>query len=99
MGMSYTTNLHLGLQEDKKDYLNWDAITQNWKTLDNTSGSGSGNFAKARVKLNSPMTSGKFETLDVPVSLMSLQMDPESELNLGDEIGAGLASGNNETEG
>lgn len=98
MGMSYTPNLHLGLQEDKKDYLNWDAITQNWKTLDNTSGSGSGNFAKARVKLNSPMTSGKFETLDVPVSLMSAmpaQIDTESGANLGDKIGSDLASENN----
>ena len=92
MGMSYTPNLHLGLQEDKKDYLNWDSITQNWKTLDNTSGSGSGKFAKARVKLNNSMTSGKFETFDVPVSLVSTQTNIESGANLGNEIGANLAS-------
>lgn len=83
MGMTYTPNLHLGLQEDKRDYLNWDAITQNWKTLDKTSGSGSGNFATTRVKLNNPMTAGHFETLDIPVSALL-------SANLGDEIGAGL---------
>ena len=93
MGMSYTQNLHLGMQEDKRDYLNWDAITQNWKTLDNISGSGSGKLTKARVKLNNPMTSGKFETFDIPSALASEQSDIKSGANLGDEIGAGLVSG------
>jgi hypothetical protein len=34
MAVTYTDNLHLGMQLDKTDYVNWDAITQNWQKLD-----------------------------------------------------------------
>lgn len=34
MAVTYTDNLHLGMQLDKTDYVNWDAITQNWQKID-----------------------------------------------------------------
>ncbi len=34
MAITYTSFLHLGMQEDKNDTLNWDLIVNNWKTLD-----------------------------------------------------------------
>lgn len=34
MAVTYTDNLHLGIQLDKTDYVNWDAITQNWQKID-----------------------------------------------------------------
>lgn len=39
MTNTYTDNLHLELQEDKTDYLDWDAITENWKKIDSAYGS------------------------------------------------------------
>lgn len=59
MGMTYTENIHLGLQEDKRDYLNWDAITTNWKTIDSFLGTG-GAHAPTFVRRNlvSPQTAG-----------------------------------------
>lgn len=38
MAVTYTDNLHLGMQLDKTDYVNWDAITQNWQKLDRAIG-------------------------------------------------------------
>lgn len=34
MAKTQTDNLHLELQEDKTDYLDWDAIVSNWKKID-----------------------------------------------------------------
>lgn len=34
MGVEYTENLKLGIQTDKNDFVDWDAITENWKKLD-----------------------------------------------------------------
>lgn len=39
MAITYTDNLHLGMQLDKTDYLNWDAITENWRKIDAAVGS------------------------------------------------------------
>jgi hypothetical protein len=38
MGKTYTDNLHLELQEDPADYLDFEAITNNWKKIDNAIG-------------------------------------------------------------
>lgn len=38
MAVTYTENLHLGLQLDKTDYLNWDVIQQNWMIIDGACG-------------------------------------------------------------
>ena len=34
MAITYTDNLHLAMQEDKSDNLDWDALTNNWKIID-----------------------------------------------------------------
>ena len=34
MAISYTGNIHLGLQLDKTDYVSWDTITANWRKID-----------------------------------------------------------------
>lgn len=34
MATTYTDYYQFGMQEDKSDKLNWDLLTQNWKTLD-----------------------------------------------------------------
>lgn len=34
MGITYTENLHLAMQENKSDNLDWDALTDNWKKID-----------------------------------------------------------------
>lgn len=41
MAITYTENLRLGMQLDKTDYVNWDAITDNWRKIDEAVG-GSG---------------------------------------------------------
>lgn len=41
MAITYTQNLRLGMQLDKTDYVNWDAITDNWRKIDEAVG-GSG---------------------------------------------------------
>lgn len=38
MAVTYTDNIHLGMQLDKTDYVNWDAITQNWQKIDIAAG-------------------------------------------------------------
>lgn len=38
MAITYTDNLHLGMQLDKTDYVNWDAIQQNWMIIDGACG-------------------------------------------------------------
>lgn len=43
MAVTYTPNIHLGLQENKQDYLNWDVIVDNWKTIDREIGALKGN--------------------------------------------------------
>ena len=64
MAMTYTDNLHLGLQEDKRDYLNWDAITSNWKTLDAYVGSVMHAPSYCRRNLVSPQTAGTLVTVE-----------------------------------
>lgn len=39
MAITYTDNLHLAMQEDKSDNLDWDALTDNWKKIDAAIGS------------------------------------------------------------
>lgn len=34
MAITYTPNIRLALQENKQDYLNWDAIVSNWQKID-----------------------------------------------------------------
>ena len=34
MATTYTTNLNLAKQEDKTDYIDWDAIQDNWDKID-----------------------------------------------------------------
>ena len=34
MSTTYTNFLHLGLQENKNDKLDWDLVVENWKTID-----------------------------------------------------------------
>ena len=41
MAVTYTDNLHLGMQLDKNDYLDWDAITDNWRKIDEACAGGS----------------------------------------------------------
>lgn len=43
MAVTYTPNIHLGLQENKQDYLKWDVIVDNWKTIDREIGALKGN--------------------------------------------------------
>ena len=38
MATTYTENLHLELQEDDSDYIDWDAIQRNWKKIDEAYG-------------------------------------------------------------
>ena len=42
MAVTYTDNLHLGMQLDKNDYLDWDAITDNWRKIDAAYSGGGG---------------------------------------------------------
>lgn len=39
MAITYTDNLHLAMQEDKSDNLDWDALTENWRKIDAAIGS------------------------------------------------------------
>ena len=39
MGLTYTPNINLALQQDKSDKLNWDAVTSNWQKIDEAFGS------------------------------------------------------------
>lgn len=34
MGITYTPNIGLAMQEDKTDTLDWDALTENWRKID-----------------------------------------------------------------
>ena len=34
MATTYTSNLHLGMQEDKTDKFNFSLFTQNWQIID-----------------------------------------------------------------
>lgn len=43
MAVTYTPNIHLGLQENKQDFLYWDAIVENWKIIDREIGALKGN--------------------------------------------------------
>lgn len=61
MAITYTPNLNLGMQLDKTDYVNWDAITQNWQKIDDTAFTGELtvenpffdiNMAKGELKFN-----------------------------------------------
>lgn len=38
MATTYTENLNLALQEDDNDYLDWQAIQDNWKKIDEAFG-------------------------------------------------------------
>lgn len=43
MAITYTPNIGLELQENKQDFLNWDAIVRNWKKIDYEIGALKGN--------------------------------------------------------
>lgn len=43
MAITYTPNINLELQENKQDFLNWDAIVRNWKKIDYEIGALKGN--------------------------------------------------------
>lgn len=64
MGVTYTPNLHLGLQEDKRDYLNWDLIVANWKKLDSAIGTGVVNFDSTMPRLIDSQTQGYQENVE-----------------------------------
>lgn len=49
MAITYTPNIHLELQENKQDYLNWDAIVRNWKKIDSEIGLLKGNSITLRT--------------------------------------------------
>lgn len=38
MATTYTENLNLALQDDKTDYIDWDAIQNNWRIIDTFAG-------------------------------------------------------------
>lgn len=42
MSVTYTENIHLGLQLNKQDYVSWDTITENWRKIDAAVGNISG---------------------------------------------------------
>lgn len=54
MAVTFTENLHLGMQKDKTDYLDWDAITDNWEKIDAavSGGGGIGAAGSAVVRAN-----------------------------------------------
>ena len=62
MAVTYTDNLHLGMQLDKTDYVNWDAITQNWQKLD--AAYTGGNPENAIILANSVPVSGVPEIIE-----------------------------------
>ena len=67
MAVTYTQNLHLGMQKDKTDYVNWDAITQNWEKIDEAVGGSGIRAGDATIILDgiSNSRAGHSETLEV----------------------------------
>lgn len=49
MAVTYTPNIHLGLQENKQDFLDWDAIVNNWKIIDREIGALKGNSINLQI--------------------------------------------------
>lgn len=68
MAVTYTDNLHLGMQLDKTDYVNWDAITQNWQKIDAVFSAG-GTVLSTRLASLVPDTNPE-----------SVNFEPESEV-------------------
>lgn len=71
MSIIYTPNLHLGLQPDKTDYVNWDVIQNNWEIIDGISPSTSGGAQRnMRMHLIQPSISGHTETFAVTRAML-----------------------------
>ena len=51
MGITYTPNLNLAMQQDKTDTLNWDAVTTNWQKIDTAFGNISASNAAGNTVL------------------------------------------------
>lgn len=68
MSVTYTDNLHLGMQLDKTDYVNWDAITQNWQKID------------AAVSVGGTVLSTRLASLIPDTNPESVNFEPESEV-------------------
>lgn len=62
MAITYTDNLHLGLQLDKNDYLDWDVLTDNWRKVDAAYAGGGGGGSAAPV-FASPAAVGSASTV------------------------------------
>ena len=58
MAVTYTENLHLGMQLDKNDYLDWDALTANWQKIDAAYSGGGGGGIANRAGVSSPSLLG-----------------------------------------
>ena len=80
MGITYTPNLHLGLQLNKTDYVNWDVITAKWETIDGISPSTSGGALRnMRKKLSQPTISGHTETFEPTAAMLSFRNEEQEE--------------------
>lgn len=64
MAITYTENLHLGMQLDKTDYFSMDNINENWQKIDSAV-SGGGNVPNAAILLANGATVMPPESLDL----------------------------------
>ena len=58
-----TPNLRLGLQLNKKDYVSWDTITDNWEIIDRNARVGGGTQDTLIYNMTEPMNAGSQVTL------------------------------------
>lgn len=58
MAITYTPNIGLKLQENKQDYLNWDAIVYNWNKIDEEIGALKGNVITMQMGVPILLTNG-----------------------------------------
>ena len=78
MGITYTPNLHLGMQLDKTDYVNWDAITTNWQIIDGIAPSSTGGSMRTmRAILNKPGIAGHTETFEQTLAMLAAMNDEQ----------------------
>ena len=54
-----TPNLGLGLQLNKKDYVSWDTITDNWEIIDRNARVGGGTQDTLYRSMGEPLTVGR----------------------------------------